>query len=66
MSDDGIIFTLGAVFGVSVTALCAAFIYSDLKTEAVEVGAAHWLVEPNGQTTFEWGPKDKLRKEMGE
>lgn len=59
MSDDGITFTMGVVLGAVITAFCASIIYSNLQTEAVEAGAAHWSVESNGQTTFEWGPSEK-------
>lgn len=59
MSDNGITFSMGVISGVAVTAICAVIIYNGFKTDAVEAGAAHWLVEPNGRTTFEWGPSKK-------
>jgi len=59
MSADGIAFTMGVVCGVAITAFCAVIIVNGFKTDAVEAGAAHWSVETNGRTKFEWGPSKK-------
>lgn len=57
--DGGSIFVVGVLVGAMIVALSGVILFGQFKKEAVEAGAAEWIVDTAGNVEFVWKEKEK-------